>query len=84
MTGQPGPWDDLLALAVEMRARFPDGPNPHRIGACPECGAYRADGRFPYLHPPSCSHHGDLQAERFIAEFRSGDTCGPPLTGWEV
>jgi hypothetical protein len=55
------------------------GPNPARIGACGECGAYRADGRPPYLHQPSCSRAGDLQLDRFITEMAAGDTAGPPL-----
>lgn len=54
-------------------------PNPHGVGACPECGNARTDGRPPYLHKPGCSHEGDLQMDRFLAEMRSGDHGGPPL-----
>jgi hypothetical protein len=54
-------------------------PNPHRIGACPECGTYRADGRPPYLHHPGCTHDGDLQIDRFLTELAAGDLAGPPL-----
>jgi hypothetical protein len=77
-------WEDpdaLRAQLEEIRARFPNGPNPHRIGACGECGSFRADGRPPYLHKPDCSRAGDLQLGRWIAEL--GDLAGPPLTGAE-
>lgn len=53
--------------------------NPHRIGACPECGAYRYDGRWPYLHKDDCPHAGDLQTDRWIRESASGDHGGPVL-----
>lgn len=53
--------------------------NPRRLGACAECGAYRNDGRFPYLHPLSCSRHGDLQLDRWLAEQAAGDHGGPVL-----
>jgi hypothetical protein len=54
-------------------------PNPHRVGACGECGGYRADGRPPYLHYPGCSHEGELQLDRFFEEARTGDRGGPTL-----
>jgi hypothetical protein len=80
------PWDDPAALRAavdQIRARFPDGPNPRRAGACSECAAYRADGRPPYLHQPWCSRAGDLQLDRFFGELAAGDLVGPPLTGAE-
>jgi hypothetical protein len=55
------------------------GPNPHHVGACPECGSYRADGRPPYLHQPGCPHESDLQFGRWLREHQSGDHGGPPL-----
>lgn len=54
-------------------------PNPHRIGGCPDCGSYRSDGRWPYLHHPGCPHERDPQAARMIAELRSGDHGGPTI-----
>ena len=87
---QPGPaglpWDDPVALRAaldKIRARYPHGPNPRRVGACGRCGAYRADGRPPYLHEDWCPHHGDLQLDRFTRELAAGDLGGPPLTGEE-
>ena len=55
------------------------GPNPHRVGACGECGAYRADGRPPYLHQPECPLAMDPRMDRWLAEFRADDLGGPPL-----
>jgi hypothetical protein len=55
------------------------GPNPHRVGACPDCGSYRTDGRPPYLHQPGCPHEGELQLERWLQEYQSGDHGGPVL-----
>jgi hypothetical protein len=82
----PGlPWDDPEALRTALaglRAEFPDGPNPDRIGACPECGNYRTDGRPPYLHHDGCSHDGDLQIDRFLAELAAGDLAGAPVGRW--
>jgi hypothetical protein len=78
----PLPWDDPEALRAaldELRARFPQGPNPARVGACGECGAWRADGRFPYLHHEGCRWEGDLQIGRYLAELAAGDLAGPPL-----
>jgi hypothetical protein len=80
----PLPWDDPPALRAaldELRARVPGGPNPTRIGSCGECGAWRADGRFPYLHRPGCSWEGDLQIDRYLAELAAGDLGGPPIGG---
>lgn len=62
---------------------IPDGPiaeaNPHRVGACSECGSYRTDGRPPYLHKPGCSHEGDPQMDRWLAEQATSDHGGPVL-----
>jgi hypothetical protein len=55
------------------------GPNPHRIGACPECGAYRSDGRPPYLHHDQCTRAGDLQLDRWLTEMATGDHGGPAI-----
>jgi hypothetical protein len=60
-------------------ASAPTEPNPGRVGACPECAAYRSDGRPPYLHHPGCSREGDLQMERFLDEQARGDLGGPTL-----
>jgi hypothetical protein len=54
-------------------------PNPRRLGACPGCGNYRADGRHPYLHRDGCGDENDLQADRFMDEIRAGDPGGPVL-----
>ena len=54
-------------------------PNPRRIGACPECGSYRSDGRPPYLHHQGCSKEGDPQIERWLAEEQAGDHGGPTI-----
>ena len=70
------PWDDPAALRAaldQIRAKFPHGPNPRRVGACPGCGNYRADGRPPYLHPDWCPDAGDLQVDRYLAELQAGD-----------
>jgi hypothetical protein len=53
------------------------GPNPDRIGACPDCGSYRADGRPPYLHHEGCLREDDLQLDRFMDETRRQDLNGP-------
>jgi hypothetical protein len=61
---------------------IPDNPqqaNPHRIGACPGCGSYRTDGRFPYIHKDGCPRESDLQMNRWLAEQRTGDHGGPVL-----
>jgi hypothetical protein len=55
------------------------GPNPHRAGACPSCGSYRADGRPPYLHAAGCPGEADLQISRWLQEQQTGDHGGPPL-----
>jgi hypothetical protein len=47
-------------------------PNPRRLGACPDCGNYRTDGRPPYLHRPGCPREGDLEIDRFLAESAAG------------
>jgi hypothetical protein len=63
-------------------ARVKDGrqeANPHRAGACPECGAYRSDGRPPYLHDAGCSRESDLQFDRWLEENQAGDHGGPVL-----
>jgi hypothetical protein len=78
----PLPWDNPAALRAaldQIKARFPGGPNPRRIGACPDCGSYRADGRPPYLHHDGCPRAGDLQIDRYLAELAAGDLAGPPL-----
>lgn len=66
-----------------FRDLIPRGPvseaNPHRVGACAECGAYRTDGRAPYIHKDGCSREGDLQLDRWHAEERTGDHGGPVL-----
>jgi hypothetical protein len=54
-------------------------PNPRRVGACPDCGNWRLDGRPPYLHRPGCPREGDLQIGRFLAELAAGDQAGPTL-----
>ena len=56
-----------------------DSPNPHRIGACPECGSWRSDGRPPYLHNHGCPHEADLQIGRWLEEEHAGDHGGPTL-----
>jgi len=56
-----------------------DGPNPHRVGACPDCGNWRSDGRPPYLHKPGCPHEADLQTGRWLQEQQAGDHGGPTL-----
>lgn len=61
------------------RQRMTQEPNPHRLGACAECGAYRVDGRPPYLHKPWCYRAGDLQFDRWLAEEQAGDHGGPVL-----
>jgi hypothetical protein len=53
--------------------------NPHRVGACDECGAYRFDGRPPYLHRDGCPRAGDRQFDRWLAEEQAGDHGGPVL-----
>ena len=53
--------------------------NPHRVGACAECGAYRTDGRPPYIHKDGCSREGDPQLDRWLAEQRTADHGGPVL-----
>ena len=63
--------------------RIPE-PNPGRVGACGECGAWRLDGRPPYLHKPGCSQEGDLQMGRFLAEMAAGDHGGPTLYATEA
>lgn len=75
---------DMVAVSGNpFRDLIPSGPvqeaNPHRIGACPECGAYRTDGRPPYIHKDGCPHEGDLQMERWLAEQQTGDHGGPVL-----
>jgi hypothetical protein len=45
-------------------------PNPRRVGACRYCGAWRLDGRPPYLHHPGCPDEHDLQLDRYFAEMR--------------
>jgi hypothetical protein len=61
------------------------GPNPQRVGACTECGAYRADGRPPYLHYEGCRLFGDPQLERFVAEMGTpAGHSGPVLAGYAV
>jgi hypothetical protein len=59
-------------------------PNPGRVGACGECGAWRTDGRPPYLHRPGCTREDDLQIDRFLAEHAAGDLGGPVLYGTAV
>jgi hypothetical protein len=59
-------------------------PNPGRVGACEECGAYRLDGRPPYLHKPWCSREGDLQLDRYFDEMSRRDFGGPTLYGSEA
>ena len=59
-------------------------PNPGRAGACAECGAYRLDGRPPYLHRPDCSREGDLQLDRYFDEMSRGDLGGPTLYGTDA
>jgi hypothetical protein len=54
-------------------------PNPFRVGACPDCGSYRTDGRPPYLHNPGCPREGDLQLDRWVAEQQGGDHGVPTL-----
>jgi hypothetical protein len=53
--------------------------NPHRVGACPECGNYRTDGKPPYLHNPGCPRENDLQIERYLTELQTGDLGAPVL-----
>jgi hypothetical protein len=55
------------------------GPNPGHVGACAECGSFRADGRPPYLHRPGCSAGDASQAERFVSEFLADDINGPTI-----
>lgn len=59
-------------------------PNPNRIGACPDCGNYRTDGRPPYLHYPGCPKEGDLQIDRWLDEMASGDLGGPTIYATEA
>lgn len=54
-------------------------PNPRRVGACPDCGSYRSDGRPPYLHGDGCPRAGDLQIDRWLREMATGDHGGPTL-----
>jgi hypothetical protein len=49
------------------------------MGACPDCGNYRLDGKPPYLHKPGCPREGDLQIDRWLAERAAGDLGGPTL-----
>lgn len=60
------------------------GPNPARIGACPECGSYRADGRPPYLHDDGCTLGDDLQLDRWLDEQRRGDHGGPAIPADQI
>jgi hypothetical protein len=55
------------------------GPNPQRLGACPGCGAWRSDGRPPYLHRDGCRRAGDPQLARWADDLRLGDHGGPVL-----
>lgn len=49
-------------------------PNPHRIGACEECGAWRADGHAPYLHKRNCLKNNNLQIDRYLNELNETET----------
>lgn len=69
---------DWRAWAATL-PRNPQEANPHREGACPECGAYRTDGRAPYIHREGCPQEGDLQLDRWLAEQQAGDHGGPVL-----
>jgi len=66
-----------------FRDLIPRGPvreaNPHRVGACPDCGSYRTDGRPPYIHKDDCPREGDLQLDRWLAEQETGDHGGAVL-----
>lgn len=57
-------------------------PNPGRSGACPDCGAYRADGRPPYLHYRGCRYEDEPpQIGRWLRETALGDPHhGPAVT----
>jgi hypothetical protein len=70
---------DIITAAISAVETMLATANPHRAGACSECGAWRTDGRPPYLHEESCSRHGDLQLERWLAEQQAGDHGGPVL-----
>lgn len=62
-----------MSLTPEEHARFTDQQRLAKTGEalnqCTKCGAYRLDGKPPFLHLPECPHKGDLQLERYIAEF---------------
>lgn len=55
------------------------GPNPDRLGACPDCGSYRSDGRPPYLHRDGCARKDDLQVARFMQEAARSNWNGPVI-----
>jgi hypothetical protein len=71
--------DDLVEVFGIMVPRNPQEANPHRAGACTECGSYRTDGRPPYIHRDDCPREGDLQLGRWSTEQQAGDHGGPVL-----
>jgi hypothetical protein len=70
--------DQIRSRALAVPGGIPE-PNPGRVGACGKCGAWRLDGRPPYLHKPGCPHEDDLQLDRYFDEMARGDFGGPTL-----
>ena len=54
------------------------GPNPHRVGACPECGSYRADGLLLTFTSPAARMRVTCSSAGGCGSTSPG-SGGPPL-----